>query len=335
MDFHNNKLILAPLAGITERVFRRLCRERGADIVVSEMVSAEGICRNPARNRHYIEFSTTERPIGIQLFGANPRSLADAVRYVEDEAHPDFIDLNSGCPVPKVVRKNGGSALLRDARLFERIVSAMTRAATVPITVKLRSAWSGTDWVDTTFARIAQECGAAAVALHPRTRAMGFSGHSFWGRIAEVKAAVSVPVIGNGDIIHPNDALEMLEVTGCDSLMIGRAARGNPWLFGQIRRRLKGEPIQTVTAQMRYETMLEHITSYRREHGEARAVRELRSQIGWYLKGTPHAAVARERLFSAADTAQIEDAVEEHFRSAPNLTKKPQRQNTSSFSQEH
>jgi nifR3 family TIM-barrel protein len=192
----------------------------------------------------------------------------------------------------------------------------MTKVATVAVTVKLRSGWSGDDRVDTTFARIAQDCGAAAVTLHPRTRAMGFSGHSYWERIAEVKKAVSVPVIGNGDIACPDDAARMLDETGCDSIMIGRAARGNPWLFGQVKRRLAGLAEQPVTFRMRRDTVMAHIRGYRRAHGDMRAARELKSQISWYFRGTPHAAAVRARLFSANEADQMEAIVEEYFSTA-------------------
>jgi len=222
MDLFKKKLLCAPIAGITETVFRTLCRKHGADIVLSEMVSAEGIRHNAKNTTALIRYNKEERPIGIQLFGADPEHLAYAAQYVEEHALPDFIDLNSGCPVPKVVKKNGGAALMKDPKLFKNILHHMVKAVQTPVTVKIRSGWYKHDWIDIELAKIAEGCGVAALTLHPRSKTMGFSGHSFWERIALVKQAVNIPVIGNGDITEPHHALEMLTQTGCDSVMIGR-----------------------------------------------------------------------------------------------------------------
>lgn len=307
----NGKLILAPMAGVTDSVYRTICRCHGADIVVSEMVSAEGLCHNPAGTYSLLEFAKSERPIGIQLFGARPRRLAEAARYVEEHAAPDFIDLNCGCPVPKVVKSNGGSALLKDPKLFADIVTGMVKAVSIPVTVKIRSGWATDDWVDVEFALIAEECGAQAITVHPRSRTMGFSGRALWDRIGAVKQAVGIPVLGNGDITTPTDAARMLSETGCDSIMIGRAAQGNPWIFSQTRAALSGEKASPVSRTQRIRTASRHLREYRERHGENRASAEMKKHLGWYLRGLPGAGAMRRRIFSSQCTEDLERALQE------------------------
>ena len=287
------------MAGITETVFRSLCRENGADVVMSEMVSAEGIFRKSKKTRNLLGFKTQERPIGIQIFGSHPEHIAYAAAFIEEHCRPDFIDLNSGCPVPKVVNKNGGAALLRDVSLFQKIISSMVKAVSTPVTVKLRSGWSQNEFVDVQFAKIAQDCGVAAVILHPRSKTMVFSGHSFWERIGVVKSAVSIPVIGNGDLTSAYDAKAMLAQTGCDSIMIGRAALGNPWIFSQVKRILAGMEPEIPTSALRFSTVIRHIESYREEYGEKKATNDLKKHLAWYCKGLPGAASLRNVFFRA------------------------------------
>jgi tRNA-dihydrouridine synthase B len=314
MDFHNKKLFLAPMAGITEIVFRGICRRNGANVLMSEMVSAEGLFHHSKNTERLVHFEESERPIGIQIFGVNPAHIAYAAAYIEEHYRPDFIDLNSGCPVAKVVKKNGGAALLRNRHLFQDIVTRMVKALTVPVTVKLRSGWTANDLVDVEYAKISEDCGASAVILHPRTKSMGFSGHSMWERIAEVKKNVNIPVIGNGDICNPEHASEMFKQTGCDSIMIGRAALGNPWIFDRIRRHLvDGESLPLTDAQ-RLSIVLEHIRGYCAVHGEKRALGELKKHVGWYIKGARQATNLRNRVFRAPTIAALEDVAKEAFR---------------------
>ncbi|HEX7510324.1 MAG TPA: tRNA dihydrouridine synthase DusB [Chitinivibrionales bacterium] len=308
MDFQGEKIFLAPLAGISDTVFRTLCKQHGADVVVSEMISAEGLFHGGENTRELLAFDEAQRPIGIQIFGAQPARIAYAAACIEEHYRPDFIDLNSGCPVPKVVRKNGGSALLRDRKLFTDIVSALVRAVSTPVTVKLRSGWTlEEEFVDTAFARIAQDCGAAAIILHPRTKSMGFSGHSLWERITAVKRAVSIPVIGNGDIRCGQDAAAMFNQTGCDSIMIGRAALGNPWIFSQIKQELRGEQVAAVSAQQRFATIMEHLRLFTIEHGESRALGEMKKHIAWYIKGHARSATLRNDIFRAQTLDELKD----------------------------
>jgi tRNA-dihydrouridine synthase B len=314
MDFRK-KTILAPMAGITETVFRSLCRENGADVVMSEMVSAEGIFRKSKKTRTLLEFKASERPIGIQIFGSHPEHMAYAAAFIEEHFRPDFIDLNSGCPVPKIVNKNGGAALLRDASLFQKILSSMVKAVSTPVTVKLRSGWSQGEFVDVQFAKIAQECGAAAVILHPRSKTMVFSGHSYWERIGVVKSAVSIPVIGNGDILSADDAKNMFAQTGCDSIMIGRAAFGNPWVFTQIKRILVGMEPEITTSSLRFSTVFRHIENYREEYGERKATNDLKKHLAWYCKGLPGAASLRNVFFRAPTFAILKQTAQTAFHS--------------------
>jgi tRNA-dihydrouridine synthase B len=308
MDFRQ-KIFLAPMAGITETVFRSLCRENGADVVMSEMVSAEGIFRRSKKTRDLLKLKEFERPIGIQIFGSHPGHIAYCAAFIEEHYRPDFIDFNCGCPVPKVVNKNGGAALLRDEPLFQKIVSSMVKAVSTPVTVKLRSGWAQNEWVDAQFAKIAQDSGAAAVILHPRSRTMVFSGHSYWERIAVVKSAVSIPVIGNGDITSARDAKSMYEQTGCDSIMIGRAALGNPWIFNQIKGILLGKAPDLPTPEMRLSVVVRHVESYCLEYGEEKAADELKKHLAWYCKGLPCAAAMRNDIFRASTMVNLKKII--------------------------
>jgi tRNA-dihydrouridine synthase B len=307
------KLILAPMAGITEPVFRLLAKEAGADVVMSEMVSAEGVCHGAGNTAELLRFDRNERPFGIQLFGARPESLARASAHVEGLAQPDFIDLNAGCPVPKVVRKNGGCALLREPKLFEAILRAMVKAVSVPVTVKIRSGWFENDWVDIEFARIAQNCGVSAITVHPRSKTMGFRDHARWERIGLVKQAVQIPVIGNGDVVDGDTAAAMLELTSCDAVMIGRAALGNPFVFAQARCSFEGRASEPILDEMRWRTAKRHISLYREQYGEERASRELKKHAAWYVRGMPGVAKVRRLVFAAGDTLELERILDEHF----------------------
>ena len=290
MELFKKKLILAPMAGITESVFRTLCKNSGADIVYSEMVSAEGVYYSGQKTLSLLTFKKQERPIGIQLFGSNPK----------------LIDLNSGCPVPKVVKKNGGAALLKDKKLFKNIITHLTKTVSLPVTVKLRSGWTKHKWVDTEYAKIAEDCGVAAITLHPRSKTMAFTGHSLWERITLLKNSVTIPVIGNGDIVTPKDGLDMFSQTGCDSIMIGRGAYGNPWIFQQIKQLIAGEEIVQIPYEQKLMTALMHLKNYKHLYGESRAAREMKKHIARYIRAIPNAATMRNNIFRARGTAEME-----------------------------
>jgi len=291
-----NPFVLAPLAGQTDSPMRRICRRRGASMVWTEMVSAEGLVRDGAKSFELLRFEEEERPIAFQLFGARPEAMAGAAATAA-RLRPDVIDINVGCPARKVVRGGSGSALMREPALLREIVSAVVEAAGMPVTVKMRSGWDSDTVNAVEVAADVEECGAAAVAVHPRTRAQGFKGSPDWDLIGEVKRAVSIPVIGSGDVRTPEDALRMLESTSCDGVMIGRGAVGNPWLFREAEAlratgRAAGRPdLEEILA-----TAIEQLDMMVDHKGERRGVLEMRKHLVAYLRGFDGASGLRSEL---------------------------------------
>ena len=295
---------LAPLAGYTDRIFRRLCRAQGASLAVTEMVSADGLVRGGPRASQNLDFDADEHPISAQIFGSKPDVMAEGARIVE-ERRPDVIDINCGCPARKVVKRNAGAGLLRDLHLLGEIVSSVVRAVKVPVTVKMRTGWSEpTRAAD--VARVAEGAGAAAVIVHGRTRAAGYSGEADWNAIRQVKEAVSVPVMGNGDVRDPEAARDMMLQTGCDMVMVGRWAVGNPWIFRRIEGFLAtGEMPPEPTLYERIETAIEHLRSSVQAKGVPIGVWELRRHLSAYAKGMRGAASLRRRLMVEDDPEQV------------------------------
>jgi tRNA-dihydrouridine synthase B len=305
-------LYLAPQAGVSESPFRRLCRAFGADVVVSEFVSAEGIRRHDARTHSYLRFHDDERPIGIQIFGGDPQAMAEAAGLVEEVYAPDFVDINFGCPVKKVVKRNGGSGCLRDLDLVERIIRAVRGAVEVPVTVKIRSGWSEEMRNPVEIALRCQDAGAEVLTLHARTRAQMYSGLANWDEIAAVAAALSIPVIGNGDVWNGEAARRMREHTGCAGIMIARGSHGAPWIFAQARAALNGEPIPPEPEPAeRFRIVLEHARlAIAFEENEEKAMIEFRKHLGWYTKGLPNGRVLRQELFAVSRLAEAETLLE-------------------------
>lgn len=296
-------LALAPMAGITDLPFRLICRRLGCGMTVSEMVSAKGLLYKNVKTTEMLRIDDGERPTAIQLFGSVPAELAEAARMVEANG-ADMIDFNMGCPVPKIVNNGEGSALMKNPQLAHDILAAMVKAVKIPVTVKFRAGWDDANRNAVEIARAVEAAGVSAVAVHGRTRQQFYEGKADWSIIADVKQAVKVPVFGNGDIFTVADGLRMLEQTGCDGLMIGRGADGNPWLFTALAAALRGEPQpQPPSLKERLAQAAEHLEMLIAYKNEVVAVKEMRRHISAYLKGMPHAAEFRGR-FHKVDTQE-------------------------------
>jgi tRNA-dihydrouridine synthase B len=309
--FRTDRAALAPLAGVTDSLFRKICVGFGACPVMTEMVSSEGYIRTNEQNKStgLLQYSESERPIGFQFFGANPEVMAAAAEKAHD-LKPDFIDINAGCPVKKVISKGSGSALMRDPQLLAKIVGKVAGVSKVPVTVKIRSGW---DHSSINAVEVAQRCvdvGACAVIVHPRTRSELFGGHSDWSLIREVREAVSVPVIGSGDIITHEDALRMKQETGIDHVMVGRSAMGNPWIFREIAEYLAGKKLTPpLPFGERLDLPLGHLEQLAENIQERFAVFKMRKFFGWYSKGAIGGAVFRQNIFKDETIEEVRNTV--------------------------
>src|SRR6476620_6654651 len=305
---HSFPLLLAPMAGVSEAPFRQICRSMGADVVLSEFLSSEAIRRRIRSTLEGAEFEPVERPIGIQIYGSDPNAMAEAAALITEHYQPEFIDINFGCPVKKVVQRNGGSGCLRDMELVERIIRAVIGATHLPVTVKTRSGWNDEMRDPVSIARRMQDAGARAFTLHARTRTQMFSGKANWDEIARVVEALDIPVIGNGDLESAADVVRMREHTRCAGAMIGRGAFGNPWLFRDGQALLAGEAAPPLpAAQERFTVALEHARLAIRLQGDTRrTVMEFRKHLGWYTRGLHGAGELRQRLFQVESMAEAE-----------------------------
>ena len=291
-----NPLVLAPMAGITDLPFRIICREMGAGIVYSEMVSAEALVRDSRRTFSMLCTDPRERPVAFQLFGSKPASLAAAAKILSDR-EIDLIDINMGCPVPKVLKSGSGSALLKNLGLAREIMEALVNASSKPVTVKIRLGWDSRSIVAVDLARAAEQAGIAAITVHGRTKAMGFSGKADWSMIRIVKESVGIPVIGNGDVRSAVDAKRMLDETGCDGVMIGRAIEGNPWIFREAKTYLEtGVVPPKPLLEERLAVMLRHLNDIVALLGEDIGVREMRKHLCWYTKGLSGGGEFRQQV---------------------------------------
>jgi tRNA-dihydrouridine synthase B len=314
--FEHFPLYLAPMAGVSDKIFRQLCKEYGAEVLTTEFVSAEGIFRRNARTREYLDFDEIERPIGVQLFGADAQHMAEAACQVVDWVRPDFIDLNFGCPVNKVVARNGGSALLKDCPTLASVATAVVRAvAPVPVTAKIRIGWDADSINAARVARLLVDAGIAAITVHGRTRAQGYAGAADWDIIGEVAAVVPIPVIGNGDLSSAADVAKRRRETGVAGAMIGRAAMSAPWIFNQIKEHLaSGQIVDAPSLSEKWNLILRHCQLAIREWGaEEPAIRSMRARLMAYSRTMSSAKRLRENFSHVSRLAEVEAIAEENI----------------------
>ncbi len=308
-----NNVILAPMAGVTDLPFRLLCRRQGAGMVCMEMVSAKAIYYNNKSTEELLRVHPEECPASLQLFGSDPKIIADMAKRIQERPFA-IIDFNMGCPVPKVVNNGEGSALMKNPRLAEEILTALVKAVKKPVTVKFRKGFDEEHCNGVEIARIAEGCGVAAIAVHGRTREQYYSGRADWDIIRKVKEAVKIPVIGNGDVDSPQAARRLMDETGCDGVMIGRAAQGNPWIFRETVRYLEdGTLLERLGSQEKKEIVLEHARLQLQYKGEYTAVREMRKHLAWYTAGMPHSARFRQMINSMDSMEELIAGIETIF----------------------
>ena len=310
-----NKALLAPLAGISNLPFRLVARSFGCSLAFTEMISANGIIRKSDKTLDYLRTNTEDQPLGVQIFGAEPDIMAEAARIVADQGAA-LIDINMGCPVKKVIKAGAGATLMKDPDRVASIITAIKKSVSIPVTVKIRSGWNRSSINAVDIARIAEDCGARAIIIHARTYDQGFAGEADWSVIAEVKKAVSIPVIGNGDIWYPQDAMKMRQETSCDAVMVGRGSLGDPWIFKGIHQLLSGAQGDYLpTLSQRYEIINTHWKMETQFSGEKIADKSFRKHLLWYTKGLPGSSRFRQIVSSMAGRQRMMDELDRFFQS--------------------
>lgn len=309
----DNNVILAPMAGVTDLPFRLLCKEQGVGLICMEMVSAKAIYYNNKNTEELLEIHPDEKPVSLQLFGSDADIMAEMAKKIEERPFA-VLDVNMGCPVPKVVNNGEGSALMKNPKLVEEILTKLVKATYKPVTVKIRKGFNDTNVNAVEIAKIAESCGVAAVAVHGRTREQYYSGKADWDIIRAVKEAVNIPVIGNGDVTDALSAKALLDYTGCDGVMIGRGAQGNPWIFGEVTTYLETGVIpERPTPEQVKETVLRHARLQLQYKGEYTGVREMRKHLAWYTVGYPNSARFRQMINSVESMEELMESVEQIF----------------------
>ena len=311
----NNNIILGPMAGFTDRPFRIICEKYNPGLTVTEMVSSKGLFYNDEKTSLLMNTKGEKRPVAIQIFGSDADAIKYAVEYINKNNLSEIIDINMGCPAPKVVKNGDGSKLMLDIKKVESITKAAVQNSNIPITVKIRKGWDNEHINAVEVAEAIEQAGASAITIHGRTRSEFYTGKADWNIIKQVKESVKIPVIGNGDIKTPEDAKEIFKLTNCDGIMISRASLGNPWIFEQIQEYLEGKEIRKIYNDEKLKIILEHINLETEEKGEITGIREMRKHLAFYIKGTENASEIREKINHIEVKKELENVLKEYFTS--------------------
>ena len=309
----DNRVFLSPMAGVTDLPFRLICKEQDCGMLYTEMVNAKALCYDDQNTKKMLKIEEEEHPVAIQIFGSDPEYMGGAAKILNSYPN-EILDINMGCPAPKVVKNGDGSALLKNPELAAKVLKAVVGNSEKPVTLKIRKGWDDTCINAVEIAKIAEDCGISAIAIHGRTREQYYSGKADWDTIKQVKENVSIPVIGNGDVFEVEDAINMLNQTNCDAIMIGRGAQGNPWIFKRINHYMQtGEILPEPTLEEKINTAKKHLKLAVEEHGEYVAVREMRKHIAWYLKGLRNSARVRDEINKIESYEEVVNKLESYM----------------------
>lgn len=305
-----NKVFLSPMAGVTDLPFRLICKEQGCGLLYTEMINGKALCYDDENTKKMLKIEEEEHPVAVQIFGSEPEFMGRAAEIMNDYSN-EILDINMGCPAPKVVKNGDGSALMKNPKLAEKVLKAVVKNSKKPVTLKIRKGWDDSSVNAVEIAKIAEACGISALAIHGRTREQFYTGKADWNIIAEIKKSLNIPVIGNGDVFTIEDSINMLDKTGCDAIMIGRGAQGNPWIFKRINHYMNtGEILPEPTLNEKISTAIKHLKLAVEEHGEYVAVREMRKHIAWYLKGLRNSARLRDEINKIEDYQEVVSKLE-------------------------
>lgn len=312
-DFEvENEVFLAPMAGVTDLPFRLICKELGCGILYTEMINAKALCYDDKNTKKMLNILDEEHPVAVQIFGSEPEFMGKVAQILNDYPN-EILDINMGCPAPKVVKNGDGSALMRNPKLAGQVLDQVVKNSKKPVTLKIRKGWDDNSVNALEIAKIAEDCGICAITIHGRTREQYYSGQADWDIIGEVKSQLSIPVIGNGDVTSVEDAIRIKDHTGCDAIMIGRGAQGNPWIFKRIDHYMKtGQLLDPPSKDEKIDIAIKHMDLAIKEHGEYVAVREMRKHIGWYLKGMKHSARFRDQINHMVTAKEVIDTLNQY-----------------------